>query len=87
MAEFDFGEAAAIASSGKFKAFGIVVDDFVVFVDGLLILLLREGDFAEIELRVRSEVGVAVEVKIVVKFLAGEVVFAAGDVAETVRIE
>ncbi len=53
----------------------------------MLVLVLGVGDFAEIELGVGGEVGVAVILEIVLKFGTGEIVFAAGDVAQAVGIE
>ena len=53
----------------------------------MLVLVLGVGDFAEIELCVGSEVGVAVKLEVVLEFGAGQIVFAAGDVAETVGVE
>jgi len=49
--------------------------------------MLGISDFAEIELGVGGEVGVAVILEIVLKFGTGEIVFAAGDVAQAVGIE
>src|SRR5580704_10887568 len=45
------------------------------------------GNFAEIELGVAGEVGAAIVLEIIEKFLASEIVFAAGDVAQAVGIE
>ena len=69
------------------ETFGVDGEDLVEFCDGLIVLFLLVGDFAEIELSVGSEFGVAVELEVVLKFLAGEIVLAAGDVAKTIGIE
>jgi hypothetical protein len=71
----------------ELEALGIVGEDAVVFGDGLLVIFLGVSNFAEIELRVGGEVGVAVELEVVLEFLAGEIVIAAGDVAESVGVE
>src|SRR6266852_1468122 len=75
------------SSGGQLEAFWIVGQDFFVGGDGIGKLLLLEGDLAEIELGVGSEVGVTVILEVVLEFGAGEIIFAAGDVAETVGIE
>ena len=87
MAEFDEGHAFFEAGGGELEALGIIVEDFFVFLDGLVEIFLGVGDFAEIELGVGGEVGVAVVLEVVLEFGAGEIVFAAGDVAEAVGIE
>ena len=87
LAQFKLRHALFQVGGRELEALGIVGENAVVFGDGLLVVLLRVGDFTEVELRVRSEVGVAVILEIVLEFLAGEVVFAAGDVAQAVRIE
>ena len=71
----------------NFKALGIVVDDLIVLLNGILIISLLVGDFADVELCVGGEVCVAVVPEIILKFGAGELIFAAGNVAETVGIE
>src|ERR1700676_1100980 len=71
----------------ELETFRVSGKDLVVFLNSLLIIFLGIGDFAEVELRVGGEVGVAVEAQIILEFGAGEIVFAAGDVAETVRVE
>jgi len=87
LAEFDEGHAFAEAGGSKLKALGIIVEDFVEFIHGLIVILLGVGDFAQIELRVGGEVGIAVILEVVLEFLAGKIVFAAGDVAESVGVE
>src|SRR6267142_3004624 len=72
---------------GELEASWIVDQDFFVGGDGIAILFLLEGNLAEIELGVGSEVGVSVILEVVLEFGAGEIIFAAGDVAQTIRIE
>src|SRR5579859_69728 len=48
------------ASRREFEALGIVRENFVVFSHRLRILPLRVGNFPEIELRIRSQIGIAV---------------------------
>ena len=85
--QLELGHGFFEAGGGEFEALGVVGENFVVFGDSLFVIFLRVGDFSEVELRVGSEVGVAVVVEIVLEFLASEIVFAAGDVAEAVGIE
>ena len=85
--EFEEGHAFFQVRGSELEAFGIVADDLVVFGDGLIVLALSVGNFTEIELSVGSEVGVAVKVKIILKFGAGEFIFSAGDITKTVGIE
>src|SRR5712692_3267869 len=72
---------------GELEALRIIGEDAVVFGDGLIVIFLRVGDFAEIELRIGGEVGVSIMFEVVLEFLTGEIVFAAGDVAEAVGVE
>src|SRR5271165_3613255 len=69
---------------GELETLRVVGEDFVVFRHGLLVLLLGEGDLAEVKLRVRGEIRVAVILQIVLKLRARQVVFSAGDVAQPV---
>ena len=46
--------------AGRFEALGVIVQNFVVLIDGLIVLLLRISNFAEIELRVGSKISVAI---------------------------
>src|SRR4029077_7310926 len=62
-------------------------DHFVVSVERLLELVLHESDFAEIKLRVGSEVRVAVKPQIILKFLRREIVMFAVDVPQGVGIQ
>ena len=55
----------------ELEALGIIGEDAVVFGDGLIVIFLGVGDFAELELRVGGEVGVAVMFEVVLEFLAG----------------
>src|SRR5713226_6924726 len=87
LAELDEGHAFAEARGAELEALGIVGEDFVVGGDGVSVLLLLVKDFAEVELGVGSEVGVGVKLEVVLKFGAGEIVFAAGDVAKAVGIK
>src|SRR6516165_4290267 len=87
LTEFEEGHALFVAGGGEFEAFGVIVEDLVVLLNGLFVLMLRVGDFAEIKLRVGSEVGVAVVAEVILKFGAGKFVFAVGDVAKTVGVE
>jgi len=72
---------------GQLEAFWIVGQDFFVEATASAKLLLLEGNLAEIELGVGSEVGVAVIFEVILEFERAEFIFAAGDVAETVGIE
>src|ERR1700722_12030697 len=74
-------------SRGELEALGIVRENSIVLDNGLIVVVLRICDFAEVELSVGSEVGVAVILEVILKFLASEIVLAAGNVAETVRVE
>src|SRR5882724_548500 len=87
LAEFDEGQAFAEVGGAELETFGIVGEDFFVGGDGFVVLLLLVGDFAEIKLSVGGEIGVAVIPEVILKFRVGKLVFAAGDVAETVGIE
>src|SRR6266851_4051522 len=87
LAEFDEGHAFLEAGGGELEALRIIVHNLFVFSDRLAVLLLRVGNFAEIELGVGGQVGVAVILEVVLEFGASEIVFAAGDVAEAVGIE
>ena len=87
LTEFEEGHALFVAGGGEFEALGVVVEDLVVLLNGLFVLMLRVGDFAEIKLRVGSKVGVAVVAEVILKFGAGKFVFAVGDVAKTVGVE
>src|SRR5882757_5163390 len=87
LAKFDEGHAFAEAGGAELETFGIVGEDFFVGGDGFVVLLLLVGDFAEIKLSVGGEIGVAVIAEVILKFRVGKLVFAAGDVAETVGIE
>src|SRR6266404_5631915 len=87
LAKLNEGHAFAEARGCELEAFWIVGQDFFVGSDGIAILLLLEGNLAQIELGVGSEVSIAVIFEVVLEFGAGEVIFAAGDVAQTVRIE
>ena len=87
LALLDEGHAFFEVGGSELEALGIVGEDAIVFTDGLVVVALGVGDFAEIELGVGGEVGVAVKLEVVLEFGAGEIVFAAGDVAETVGIE
>ena len=66
---------------------GIVGEDLVVFGHGEIVIFLRVGDFAEVELGVAGQIGAAVVADVILKLGAGEIIFAASDVAEAVRIE
>ena len=87
LAKFEKGHAFAEARGTELETLGIVAKDFVVGGDGVNVLLLLVKDFAEVELGVGSEIGFGVILEVVLKFGASEVVFAAGDVAEAVRVE
>ena len=87
LAEFEEGHAFLEMSGSEFEAFRVVVDDLVVFIHGAIIIFLSVGDFAEPELGVGGEVGVAVILEVVLKFGVGEFVFATGEIAEPVGIE
>src|SRR5215469_15942430 len=52
---------------GHLDGFRIVVENLVVFRNGLLIVSLPVGNFADIELGVRSEIGFAVILQVVLK--------------------
>ena len=62
----------------------ILSNDAVIVSDSLLLIFLAKGDLAQIELRVRSQVGVAVVLQVVFELRARQVVFAAGDVPQAV---
>src|SRR5713101_6215 len=87
LAEFEEGHAFAQACGAKLETLGIVGEDFVVGGDGIDVLLLLVKDFAEVELGVGGEISVGVKLQVVLKFGAGEIVFAGGDVAKAVGIE
>ena len=87
LAEGDERHALPEMRGSQFEALGIVGQHAVELVDSLLIVLLKIGDFAEIKLGIGGEVGIAVILQVVLEFLASEVVFAAGDIAEAVGIE
>src|SRR5713101_5428135 len=87
LAEFEEGHAFAEAGGAELKALGIIGEDFVISGDGINVLLLLVKDFAEVELSVGAEVGVSVKFQVVLKFRAGEIVFAGGDVAKAVGIK
>src|SRR5439155_23562384 len=72
---------------GAPEALGIVVQNFFVLRDGQIVVCLGVGELAEIELGVGGKVGVTVILEVVLEFGAGQIVFAAGDVAEAVGIE
>src|ERR1700730_7784935 len=72
---------------GKLETFGVIGEDAIVFGDGLVVIALGISDFPEIELGVGSQIGIPVVFEIVLKFLTGEIVFAAGDIAQTVGIQ
>lgn len=87
LAEFEESHALLETSGGKLETLGVIVEDLVVFLDGLLITLLGVGNFAEPELSVGGEVGIAVVLQIVAEFGMGKIIFAAGEVAKTVGVE
>src|SRR5205814_1074306 len=87
LAELEEGHAFAETRGAELETLGIVGEDFVVGGDGVNILLLLVKDFAEVELSVRGEIGFGVVLEVVLKFGAGEIVFAAGDVAEAVGVK
>ena len=87
LAEFNQCHSFFQAGGSELETLGIVAEDLVVLGDGLLVLFLGVGDLAEIELGIGGEIGVAVILEVVSEFGAGEIVFAAGDVAEAVGIE
>src|SRR5579864_9081462 len=60
LAEFELGHAFFQVGWSELKTLGVVGENTIVFLNGLIVVVLRIGDFSEIELRVRSEVGVAV---------------------------
>src|SRR5713101_2711601 len=71
----------------KFEALGIIDEDLLVFRGRLPILFLREGDLAEVELRVRGKVRVRIILQVIQEFLPRQVVLSAGNVAQAVGIE
>jgi len=71
LAELDEGHAFAKMCGLDLETFGVNGKDLIEFGDGLIVLFLFVGDFAEIELGIGSELGVAVKLQIVLKFLAG----------------
>src|SRR5258708_1166157 len=87
LAEFEEGHAFAEACGAELEALGIIGEDFVIGGDGINVLLLLVKDFAEVELSVGGEVSVGVKLQVVLKFGAGEIVFAGGDVAKAIGIE
>ncbi len=87
LAEFDEGHTFSEMRGLDLETPGIASHNLIEFGDGLFILFLFVGYFTEIELRIRSEFGVAVILEVVLEFLAGEIVFAAGDVAQAIGIE
>src|SRR5206468_11176653 len=87
LAEFKKGHAFSKARGAELETLGIVGEDFVVGGDGVNILLLLVKDFAEVELSVRGEIGFGVVLEVVLKFGAGDIVSAAGDVAAAVGVQ
>src|SRR5712692_5363597 len=71
----------------KFEALGIIDEDLLVFRGSLPILFLREGDLAEVELRVRGKIRVRIILQVIQEFLPRQVVLSAGNVAQAVGIE
>src|SRR4029077_9776165 len=72
---------------GEFETLRIIRQHVVVFGDRLIIIFLRVGNFAEIELRVGSQVGLAVILQVILEFLPRQLVLSAGNVAQSVGIE
>src|SRR5260370_33441109 len=62
----------------KFEDLGVIDEDLLVLRGSLPILFLREGDFAQVELRVRGKVRVRRILQVIQEFLPRQVVFAAG---------
>src|SRR5215469_2067331 len=87
LAELEHRRGAVKACGSQFEAFRIVVDDFVVFGDGFLILLFLVTNFADVKLRVRSQICLAVVLQVIREFRARQVIFATLNVAQTVGIE
>jgi len=87
LAKFDEGHAFAEAGGTELETLGIVGEDFVVGSDGIDVLLLLVKDLAEVELSVGCQVGVGIILEVVLKFGAGEIVLAAGNIAEAVGIK
>src|SRR6266568_5435863 len=71
----------------KFEALGVIDEDLLVLRGSLPILFLREGDLAEVELRVRGEVRLRIVFQVIQEFLPRQVVLSAGNVAQPVGIE
>jgi hypothetical protein len=71
----------------KFEALGVIDEDLLVLRGSLPILFLREGDLAEVELRVRGKVRVRIILQVIQEFLPRQVVLSAGNVAQPVGIE
>ena len=82
-------ESHAFLQAGRreLETLGVVGEDTVVFGHGQIVVALGVGNFSEVELRVGSEIGVSVVFQVVLEFLTGQIVFAAGNVAQAIRIE
>ena len=71
----------------ELEALWIVVQNFVVLGNSLLVVLLSVSDFADIKLGVGSKIGAAVMLQVVLKFRARQIIFAALNVFQAVGIE
>src|SRR5713101_3797880 len=71
----------------KFEALGIIDEDLLVFRGSLPILFLREGDLAEVELRVRGKVRVRIILQVIQEFLPRQVILSSGNVSQAVGIK
>src|SRR5260370_19859938 len=71
----------------KFETLGIIDEDLLVFRGSLPILFLREGDLAQVELRVRGKIRVRIILQVIQEFLPRQVVLSAGNVAQAVGVE
>src|SRR6516225_3643019 len=80
-------QSAVEQGGGQLEALGVVVEDLVVFRNGLLIVFLLVGNFTDIELGVGCEIGVAVMLQVVLKLRARQIIFSALNVAQAIGVE
>src|SRR3989454_11823983 len=71
----------------KFEALGVIDEDLRVLRGSLSLLFLREGDLAQVELRIRGKVCVRIILQVIQEFLPRQVVLSAGNVSQAVGIE